>query len=152
MGRNPRVSVAVRAQRGVALLEVLITAVILAVGLMGMAALQLRAVQFNHAAYLRSQAYVLAYDMADRLRLNRGVAMDGGYDIDYGAEGSGSGLVGDDLSEWKGLLADYLPGGDGTVNCNADGLCTISVRWHESAERDAASEADWPEFSYQTRI
>jgi len=44
---------------------------VLAVGMLGIAAMQMRGLQFNHDAYLRSQISVLAYDIADRMRINR---------------------------------------------------------------------------------
>ena len=54
---------------GFTLIEVLVTLVILAVGLLGIASLQLKGAQFNHDAVLRSQISTLAYDIADRVRL-----------------------------------------------------------------------------------
>lgn len=57
-------------QIGFTLVEVLIAVVILAAGLLGLAALQATALGFNQSAYYRSQATQLAYDMADRMRSN----------------------------------------------------------------------------------
>ena len=57
-----------KAQRGVSLLEVLITVLVLSVGLLGLAALQATGTKFNHGAYLRTQATALAYEMSDRMR------------------------------------------------------------------------------------
>ena len=59
-----------KAQRGVSLLEVLITVLVLSVGLLGLAALQATGTKFNHGAYLRTQATALAYEMSDRMRTN----------------------------------------------------------------------------------
>lgn len=60
-----------RRAAGFTLLEILIAMMVLAIGLLGIAAMQLRGLQFSHDAYPRSQISVLAYDMADRMRLNR---------------------------------------------------------------------------------
>jgi type IV pilus assembly protein PilV len=57
-------------QRGFTLLEVLIALVIFSLGLLGMAGLLTVSVKTNHSAYLRSQAFLLAQDMADRMRAN----------------------------------------------------------------------------------
>ena len=57
------------ATKGFTLIEVLVTMLILAVGLLGIAALQLKGLQFNHDSALRSQISTLAYDIADRMRL-----------------------------------------------------------------------------------
>jgi type IV pilus modification protein PilV len=57
-------------QHGFTLVEVLVTVVILAVGLLGLAGLQAVSMRNNHSAYERTQAVQLAYDMADRVRAN----------------------------------------------------------------------------------
>jgi type IV pilus assembly protein PilV len=56
---------------GFTLIEVLVTVVVLAVGLLGLAGLQTASLGNNQNAYYRSQATQLAYDMADRMRANR---------------------------------------------------------------------------------
>lgn len=57
-------------QRGVTLLEVLITVVILSFGLLGMAALQARSMAAEIESYQRGQAIVLLQDMVDRMSSN----------------------------------------------------------------------------------
>ncbi len=57
-------------ERGVTLIEVLVTMLVLAIGLLGLAGLQAQGLQSNNRAYMRSQAAILAYDMADRMRSN----------------------------------------------------------------------------------
>lgn len=57
-------------QSGVTLIEVLVTMLVLAIGLLGLAGLQAQGLQSNNRAYMRSQAAILAYDMADRMRGN----------------------------------------------------------------------------------
>src|SRR5690625_2050477 len=54
--------------RGVGLIEVLVTLIILSTALLTLTALQTRSLQFNHSAYLRSQANNFAYDILDRDR------------------------------------------------------------------------------------
>ena len=56
--------------QGFTLIEVLISMMILAVGLLGLAALQATGLRNNLSAYNRSQATQLAYDLADRMRAN----------------------------------------------------------------------------------
>lgn len=55
---------------GFTMIEMLVTVVILSVGLLGLAALQARGQQFNHMAYSRSQATLLAYELGDKMRIN----------------------------------------------------------------------------------
>ena len=61
-------------QRGTTLLEVLVTIVILAIGLLGLAGLQARLQSSEMEAYQRSQALILLNDMASRIATNRAMA------------------------------------------------------------------------------
>ena len=63
-----------RAQRGVSMLEVLIAIVLLVTALLGATALQITGLHTNRSAYYRSQASIIAYDIADRIRLNSSYA------------------------------------------------------------------------------
>jgi len=57
--------------RGVSLIEILVTIVILAVGLLGLAGLQMRLQSSEVEAYQRTQASLLLEDMASRMGGNR---------------------------------------------------------------------------------
>ena len=57
--------------RGVSLIEILVTIVILAVGLLGLAGLQMRLQSSEVEAYQRTQASLLLEDMANRMGGNR---------------------------------------------------------------------------------
>jgi len=57
-------------QRGLTLAEVLIAVVILSIGLLGIAGLQLTGLRGAQSANLRTQATVLANDIAERIRAN----------------------------------------------------------------------------------
>jgi type IV pilus assembly protein PilV len=61
-------------ERGVSLLEALITVVILAFGILGVANLQAKLQTVEVESYARSQALVLLEDMAARLSAHRGLA------------------------------------------------------------------------------
>lgn len=61
----------IRRQRGVTLIEVLVTVIILSIGLLGIAGLQSRLQQSEMEAYQRSQALILLNDMANRIASNR---------------------------------------------------------------------------------
>lgn len=58
-------------QKGVSLIEVMVAVFILGSGLLGLGALQARALQFNDSAHWRSIAADLATDLAERIRANR---------------------------------------------------------------------------------
>jgi type IV pilus assembly protein PilV len=63
-----------RGQHGFSLLEVLITILVVALGLLGMAGLQARVQVTEVESYQRGQALVLLNDMASRVSTNRTVA------------------------------------------------------------------------------
>lgn len=62
-------------QRGASLIEVLVTLVILAIGLLGLAGLQSRLQASEMEAYQRAQALILLDDMASRITTNRANAL-----------------------------------------------------------------------------
>ena len=61
-----------RRQSGMTLIEVLVALLILAIGLLGAAVLQLNALKYTDSARMTSQASFIAYDMLDRIRTNAG--------------------------------------------------------------------------------
>lgn len=68
---NMRLSSRLRRSRGVTLIEVLVALVIVAVGLLGLAGLQVRGLSIQKDAHGRAIATQLALDLADRMRANR---------------------------------------------------------------------------------
>lgn len=59
-----------RAHRGFSLIEVLVALLVLSIGLLGLAMLQVTGMKFNSDAYFRTQATYLAYDIIERVRAN----------------------------------------------------------------------------------
>ena len=57
---------------GFTLIEVLITVVILSIGLLGMAGIQIQGLRGTTSSTVRSQATILANDLAERIRMNNG--------------------------------------------------------------------------------
>ena len=60
-------------QHGVGLVEVLVAMLVLAIGVLGFVALQYRAVEATSESSYRVQAINTARDLAERVRVNRGV-------------------------------------------------------------------------------
>jgi type IV pilus assembly protein PilV len=76
-------------QRGMSLVEVLVALVIISVGLLGIASLQLTTLQNNHNSLLHTQASALADDILDRMRAN--MSNPASYERPWGAAtGSGT--------------------------------------------------------------
>ena len=60
-------------QYGVGLIEILVAMLVLAIGVLGFIALQYRAVEVTSESTYRVQAINIARDLAERVRVNRGV-------------------------------------------------------------------------------
>jgi type IV pilus assembly protein PilV len=120
--------------RGLTLIEVLATVVILSIGLLGLAGMHFHGLKNNQSSYFRSQATLLAYSAFDAMRANRESALSEEYDIAIGAAASADGTVAkEDLVSWKTTIQGALPAGDGSIDCNADtSLCVVVIQWDDS--------------------
>lgn len=135
-------------ESGFSLIEVLVSMLVLGVGILGMVALQLNGMKFNHTAAVRTQATFLAYDIADRMRANRAEARSGEYDIALEDDApSDSSIAATDLQAWKDALAEQLPEGDGAVERDGNTV-RIIVQWSEG--RLDGSEAQ--QFTFETQL
>ena len=131
MTSNPYVSR--QGQRGFTLLEALVALLVLSIGMLGVAAMQLKALQGAHAAYQRSIASLAAQDAQERLWAE--LALGSGNCPLWNEAEKGDG----DIPSWNGAWGDYLPGFalSSGVNppgneTNADCQFTISVNWTET--------------------
>jgi type IV pilus assembly protein PilV len=133
------------AQAGASMIEVLVTMVIIAFGLLGMAGLQARMQVSEMESYQRSQALLLLNDMANRIAVNRNSAAL--YVTGTAALGSGmtcptanTTTVQQDLRQWCEALqgaaelsssdskVGAMIGGRGCVE-NASGDYLVTVVW-----------------------
>ena len=67
---TPRTGISPRSEAGVTMIEVLVVLVIVAIGLLGVAALQLNNLRYSSLSSGRQQAALVAEQMADRMRAN----------------------------------------------------------------------------------
>ena len=104
-----------RQQKGLSLIEVLISVFILAVGLLGLAAMQLQSLKYTQGSQWRSQANFLAYDIVERIRANRPSVADYVIAESDEAPSSRDTMAGNDLFLWLDQLETTIPGGDGSV-------------------------------------
>lgn len=121
----------VRAQSGFSLIEVLVTMVVVALGLLGFAGLQAHSLKSNRTSLQRSYATMLAYDIIDCMRVNRAGADAAGYNINFDTAAVAGSVAGNDLVNWKTALSTSLPSGDGLVVVNNRNV-TVIVRWNEN--------------------
>ncbi|SDM11789.1 type IV pilus assembly protein PilV [Modicisalibacter muralis] len=129
--------------QGFSLIEALIALLVLSIGLLGVAGMQLKALQGAHMAYQRSLANVIAIDAQERLwsRLQPGQACP---------------PVSDVSDDWKkawfsdgGDGRETLPGGgDSAIETGADGPCSyrVTVDWQETRKE---GNEDISPFTYQ---
>lgn len=129
-------------QAGVGLLEVLISVLILGVTLLGIAAMQARALRNGQSSFESSQMTIHTYSILEAMRANRAVAVSGGYDHAMTCAvptDAGGTLASSDFSQWLTGLKTSLSGtagaaGDtstcGQIGC-ASATCTITVQWDD---------------------
>jgi type IV pilus assembly protein PilV len=133
---------------GFSLIEVLVAILVLAIGLLGLAALQARGLKFNHDSYARSQATFLAYDIIDLMRANAAGALAGNYvgvanpgNCDPSKPDDGRTLAARDLACWYASLGAVLPAGDATIAQNGNQIF-ITIRWQERGTREPTSRGE----------
>lgn len=148
---------------GFTLIEVLISMLILAVGLLGLAGMQATGLRNNLSAFHRTQATQLAYDLADRMRANiadAGLYIASTYfTVAPGAAATTPGctttagctaaqMAQQDLNEWNNNLT-VLPLATGTVGVAAN-IYTITIRWDD--DRDDLITAADPNFTMSFQL
>ncbi len=129
-------------EHGMTLVEALVALVVLSVGLLGVAGLQLSSLRNNHNAHLRSQATALTYDIMDRMRANRVAARAGEYNVALTGTISGATVAATDVNAWRAALAATLPGGNGAVDLVAGtNQVTITIEWSERVVEGSNEDA-----------
>lgn len=129
--------------RGITLIEVLVTMLVMSIGLLGLAGLQALMLYQNHSAYQRSQATILTYDIIDRMRSNRNAALNGDYDLKLTADApTGTSIPASELRAWRTALIDAIPSAASSVAVDNDGKVTITVRWVDERLRASVSNED----------
>jgi type IV pilus assembly protein PilV len=103
-----------RADKGFTLLEAMVALVVLSIGLLGVAGMQMVGLRANLSAASRTQASYLADDIIDRMRANNTTARGGLYNVAVGATLPGSTTAQMDVQAWV-LELQTLPGGQGSI-------------------------------------
>lgn len=130
---------------GFSLLEVLITVLVLSLGLLGLAALQIAGLRDMQSAYLKSQAVNRGHQIVESMRANRRAARRGAYQDSFAQDADGyCGGVSDDaesdLCAWERALSETLPEGAGSVDVES-GVAVVCIRWAEPRRtREIVSE------------
>lgn len=150
-----------RRQRGASLIEVLVSILVIAFGVIAMAAVQSNTMKFHKTSEFRATANLLAADLADRMRANvAGATADGyrwattAYNTPALSPGqgnscgsvtagvlsacSGAELAQKDLAEWQTRLSVTLPQASGHVAAYdaTTNAIDLWVAWSDPAETD----------------
>lgn len=125
MWNKPSRTIRKPGESGFTMIEVLVAVLVLAIGLLGVAGVQLLSMQQTANANVRSQVSLHIQDMAEQIRAN------GGNSLDATA-----------LTEWKNILRRDL-GADADVTVNvASELATIKITWREKDPFSATKYTD----------
>lgn len=149
--------------RGVTLVEVLVSILVVSLGLLAMAAMQTSAMRYNKTSEMRAVATLLARDVADRIRANSiGGVPQGTYTLNtaYGSavlsgaatlpncadtsSCTGAEMATRDLAEWRNSLWASLPGAAAWMVVNgtaAPMTADLWIAWLDPGEV-AATRAD----------
>jgi len=127
-------------QRGVSLVESMIALLVISVGLLGIAALQITSMQQNNSAMHHSQAVWIGYNIADRIRANfgqfgnyAGIDTNTAYTQNCSTGPcSNAQMIVSDAADWS-VEVQNLPAGRGRIIGNAAPVTalTIQVMWDD---------------------
>ncbi len=155
------------AQRGFSLIEVLVTVVLLSIGFLTTAKMQVSALRSNQSSLLNSKAVLLSAEIMEKMRNNPVGVENGNYSnkttsganaAPCGAAGcSPAQLAARDLFEWSAHFMDVrgvgngylptLPGvsatqpATGSISNPIDGVYTISISWQGLIDGEPVPES-----------
>ena len=130
-------------QQGVTLIEAMIALLVISVGLLGIASLQITAMSQNASSLNHSQAVWFAYNMSDRIRANTAAQFNNynGIDTSIGytqdcmtLNCSDAQMVVADAADWE-TMVETLPAGQGIITSSPDALLgtvlQVTVMWDD---------------------
>jgi type IV pilus assembly protein PilV len=130
----------IKKQHGLGLIESLIALVIISIGLLGIAALQITSMQSSASAQWHTQAVWYSYEMTDRISANSNsfalydqIDTDTGYSMDCQSAACTPGeMVTADAADWSNMV-QTLPNGRGIISLDANNNLQVSVIWDDNS-------------------
>ena len=151
-------------QIGSSLVEVLVAMLIMAVGLLGLASLQVISIKNINNSQFRSLATTYAYDMVERMRSNPGGVSSNAYNAIDGSETepsctsscSNAVIAQSDAYQWNSLISQAvnvggLPNGLGTVTGDGSSF-VITISWDEQDRDSSGGLVNNTNFTFDVQI
>ena len=135
-------------QSGFGMLEVLIALLVLSIGLLGIAALQIVSLKNNHSSMSRSLSTISAYTILDAMRADRTSALAGSYDFSMPSsisastcKKSGTTLQDVQINDWLGQIQQNLgTTACGSIDCTTTpNTCSIVIQFDDSRATNGSS-------------
>lgn len=122
-------------QQGMTLIEVLVALLILTVGLLGAAAVQINALKYTDSSRMTSQASFIAYDMMDRIRANSGA----NYTVTPPTSANPGNARDQDLYDFTTSIVNFGgPTATGSITLNQR-VYTITITWSDARAANTAN-------------
>lgn len=144
---------AITKQSGLSIIEVLVSVLVMSVGLIGLAGLQVSSVNNATVSYTNTQAIFALQDMASLLLSSTPAAKAGDFNItpnpdnsfksfsDFSPPTSSASQAEKDRYYWLQNLSDVLPNGRASLSCDATGICLIRVQFNDVDRNTSATNA-----------
>ena len=147
-------------QRGVGMVEILVALLVMSIGLLGYAGLQLRALGSTEDAHYRTQAIALAQDLSERIAANpeslaayttagsweaktAAAGKPAGWDTCTTADCNSAQMAANDILQVSWQSALLLPGGQALVaDCPVSAAVCVTVTWGETTPATCAPPGD----------
>ncbi len=128
-------------QQGLSMIEALVSLLIISIGLLGVASLQLSSIKQSSSAHWHSQAVWANYEMTDRISANSpavfatydGIDTDNSYSQDCTTNAcTPAQMIISDAQDWKAQVSQ-LPEGRGLISSSNANTLDITVMWMDPA-------------------
>lgn len=144
-----------RGSRGVSLLEVLISVLLSAIGLLALAGANVSAMRYSKMSQYRGTATVLAKDIAERMRANKLGLASYAYSTDWAGQATAVGvdtscetadcsaadLAAYDLATWRKVVQNQLPRGAVFVSIQGAVGADVWIAWQDPAVANPAENS-----------
>ena len=128
-------------QLGISMIEALVSLLIISIGLLGIASLQISSIKQSSSAHWHSQAVWANYEMTDRISANSSdvfanydnIDTDNSYSMDCTNNAcSPADMITADAQDWKTQVSQ-LPNGRGIISSNTPNTLDVTVMWLDPA-------------------